>query len=248
MYFHTKNHELIGIPAMLVGSIFFAFIFGQMVVTLSNMTRTRDAFAIRCAGINEAMIQQALPQTMQTRVRRFYEYIWLYERGRSDAMKYVREVPAGLRSDIMCSQYALFLTKVPLFAGCKSDVIARLAERLVPHLFLLDELIVREGSPGGEMYFIERGLVRVVKGKNIVICHLKQVRAETAAANQECSRLNRHACRRCLHHPPPTDPTGRFLRRTCARLRRHWAAHVLRCGADRVQPAGWPPWAPNPRD
>jgi hypothetical protein len=144
----------------------------QMVVALSNMTRTRDAFAIRCAGINEAMIQQALPQTMQTRVRRFYEYIWLYERGRSDAMKYVREVPAGLRSDIMCSQYALFLTKVPLsagcnvtvklhavpyrdmplfltkvplFAGCKSDVIARLAERLVPHLFLLDELIVREG-------------------------------------------------------------------------------------------------------
>eukprot|EP00966_Prymnesium_polylepis_P003345 76731-Prymnesium_polylepis.3 len=74
----------------------------------------------------------------------------------------------GLRSDIMCSQYALFLTKVPLFAGCKSDVIARLAERLVPHLFLYDELIVRENSPGGEMYFIERGLVRVVKGKSQV--------------------------------------------------------------------------------
>ena len=103
-----------------------------------------------------------------TGVRKFYEYIWLREQGRADAMKYVREVPMGLRSDIMCCQYALFLTKVPLFAGCKSDVIARLAERLVPHLFLYDELIVRENSPGGEMYFIERGLVRVVKGKSQV--------------------------------------------------------------------------------
>ena len=56
-----------GIASLLVGSIFFAFVFGQMVVMLSNLTRTRDNFRMRCAGINEAMKQQRLPPDMQTR-------------------------------------------------------------------------------------------------------------------------------------------------------------------------------------
>ena len=63
-----------------------------MVVTISNLTRTRDNFAIRCAGINEAMKQQLLPDEIQTRVRKYYEYIWLRERGRADAMKKTNQV------------------------------------------------------------------------------------------------------------------------------------------------------------
>jgi hypothetical protein len=48
MYFHTLDHEIVGIPAMLVGSIFFAFIFGQVDHVACELVCDMPLHAVAC--------------------------------------------------------------------------------------------------------------------------------------------------------------------------------------------------------
>ena len=60
------------------------------------------------------------------------------------------------------------VARVPLFAGCPPDRIARIAQLLHPKLALPGEKIIHKGEPGHTMYFITSGSVEVEgEGKSI---------------------------------------------------------------------------------
>ena len=62
-------------------------------------------------SINESMQAHKIEGRLQTRVRRFYEFQWLHQRGVKN--EFIRELPEALRSDIAVSQYATTLQRVP---------------------------------------------------------------------------------------------------------------------------------------
>lgn len=57
-----------------------------------------------------------------------------------------------------------WLEKVPLFRGCSSEVIDRLAEVTTEFEFAADEPIVRQGQVGNGLYIIVEGGARIVAG------------------------------------------------------------------------------------
>ena len=60
------------------------------------------------------------------------------------------------------------LEKVPLFAGTSPVFLHGLALVLKPALFAAGDLIVRQGEPGAEMYFVARGEVEVIDGERVL--------------------------------------------------------------------------------
>ena len=93
------------------------------------------------------------------RVRRFYEFMWLYLHGNNTLEErddYLKELPTGLRVDITVSLFAHILSRVPLFATCQMDTIAMLAQRLQPVVYMPDEIVLKQGLVGSSMYFIEK--------------------------------------------------------------------------------------------
>jgi glucose-6-phosphate 1-dehydrogenase len=60
------------------------------------------------------------------------------------------------------------LEKVPLFADTSSVFLHGLALVLKPAVFAAQDLIVRKGEPGADMYFVARGEVEVVDGERVL--------------------------------------------------------------------------------
>lgn len=62
------------------------------------------------------------------------------------------------------SQKRTWLEKVPLFRGCSSDVIERLADVTAEIEFGSEQIIVREGQVGNGLYIVVSGGARIVAG------------------------------------------------------------------------------------
>ena len=132
---------------------------------MSNGARTHDLFAQRMRSINEALEHSGVEGKFRRRVRRFYEYVWLSVRSKRVTREFIEELPDALRVDIVTSSYAEMLRKVPFFLDASIDCVSAIAQRLESYVFMPDELIIKEGLVGTSMFFIELGLVAVVKGR-----------------------------------------------------------------------------------
>lgn len=63
-------------------------------------------------------------------------------------------------------QKQTWLEKVPLFRGCSSEVIERLAAATGEFEFAPDQVIVREGQVGNGLYVVVEGAARIVAGSD----------------------------------------------------------------------------------
>ena len=116
--------------------------------------------------------QERLPNSLRRRVRRFYEFMWLYFHGNSSLEArddYLKELPTGLRVDITVSLFAHILARVPLFATCSPDTIAMLAQRLKPVVYMPDEIVLKQGLVGSSMYFIEK-VTKPRCNRHVTVC------------------------------------------------------------------------------
>tara|TARA_B110001452_G_scaffold228445_1_gene203867 strand:- start:666 stop:2861 length:2196 start_codon:yes stop_codon:yes gene_type:complete len=162
----SAGQHLVATAIMLFGAFLFAVLFGEIVVQIANLNASASAYQEKMRAINESMQAHHIELRLQARVRRFYEFQWLHQRGVKN--DYVRELPEALRSDIAVSQYAQTLQKVPIFASVQHQVIVMLSERLRPAVTMQGDIICTQGMVGHEMYFIETGIVTVhqyTKGK-----------------------------------------------------------------------------------
>ena len=155
--------RILALFTMLVGQLAFAVVFSEVIITLSNRTRTRDNYAHKMDQVNESMAHTNVPHSLRTRVRRFFEFRWLALMGGSQSSSYVDELPNGLKADLMSSCFSQMLSCVPLFADCHVRVLAQLSLQLSVYVCLPDEVVIKQNCVGQSMYFIQRGLVRVIK-------------------------------------------------------------------------------------
>jgi len=156
--------RLLAIIFMLAGNILFAVVFGNIIIAMGNVVRSRDAYAQRMRAINEALEHQNVPTPFRRRVRRFYEFKWLADRSEKITQEYLTELPSALRVDIVTNSYAALLGSVPFFQELDYDGISMIAQRLESQIYMPDEIILKEGMLGRSMFFIESGRVRVVRG------------------------------------------------------------------------------------
>ena len=151
---------------ILFGHVLFGIVFAEILIAMNNSTRARDHFSHRMGFINDALQVMAVPQKLRRRVRRFYEYLWLSNHGESATHDFLEEIPASLRFEIVSACYSPLLRSLPLFTSAGNILIGAIASKLVPYLFMPDEMIIREGMVGMSMYFIQRGQVRIIKDFN----------------------------------------------------------------------------------
>lgn len=69
----------------------------------------------------------------------------------------------GVSAGALAVEPAELLRKVPFFADAPADDVARIVQRLKPLTVAPGESIVRQGETGATMYFIARGVVRVLR-------------------------------------------------------------------------------------
>lgn len=129
---------------LFVGNVVFAMLFGEVLMALAASTASRDMYAGRMAGINEAMRDKRVPPWLRKRVGRYYEFLWLVhgaaanEDDPQSPMEWMYELPAPLRVAINLAQHRDMLKRCfskvlspSAFSKFENkDVLVRLAQRL----------------------------------------------------------------------------------------------------------------------
>merc|ERR1712002_1240028 len=99
-----------------------------------------------------------LSSRLRNKVISYFDYVWARNKGIDQSMLF-RDAPFCLQTDIGLDVSGEHLRKVALFREADDSFFRALSLMLKPVLFMPNDLIVRQGDVGDEMYFISRGVV-----------------------------------------------------------------------------------------
>ena len=154
--FVAKNTptRIIATVFLLLGNITFAAVLAEVILALQKSTASRDQYAARMQANNETMRSKGVPEHLQRRVHRFYEFMWLVhgaamnEADLNNPMEWLVELPSALRVDINTEQYRNTIASCALFHSVEPELITVLAQHLKPVIYMPDELVIKEGWVG----------------------------------------------------------------------------------------------------
>ena len=134
-------------------------------MTTLDFTETKRR--TKLLSVKEYLLTRQIPVRFQDRVKEYYQHMWDYQAnlGQDPIFKDLHE---SLILELHTFLYKDLIENVDIFRLIKdNDCILELIEKLVPVLSVPNELIIREGSIGFEMYIIVSGTVEVYKTKRI---------------------------------------------------------------------------------
>ncbi|XP_021297778.1 cyclic nucleotide-gated ion channel 2-like [Herrania umbratica] len=148
---------------VLGGLLLFTLLVGNIQVFLHVVMANRKKLQLRRRDVEWWMRRRQLPSGLRQRVRHFESQTW-DSMGGEEEMKWIEELPEGLRRDIKRYLCLDLIKKVPLFHSLDDLILENVCDRVKPLIYSKDEKIIREGDPVPRMVFIVRGHVRRSQG------------------------------------------------------------------------------------
>ncbi|KAK8586821.1 hypothetical protein V6N12_021345 [Hibiscus sabdariffa] len=128
-------------------------------VFLHVVMANRKKLQLRRRDVEWWMRRRQLPYGLRQRVRHFESQTWVKMGGGEEEMKWIEELPDGLRRDIKRYLCLDLIKKVPLFQSLDDLILDNICDRVKPLVYSKDEKIIREGDPVLRMVFIVAGRV-----------------------------------------------------------------------------------------
>ncbi|XVE83725.1 hypothetical protein DITRI_Ditri16bG0109300 [Diplodiscus trichospermus] len=149
---------LFSICIVLGGLLLFTLLIGNIQVFLHVAMANRKKLQLRRRDVEWWMRRRQLPSGLRQRVRHFETQTW-DTMGGEEEMKWIQELPEGLRRDIKRYLCLDLIKKVPLFHSLDDLILDNICDRVKLLIYSKDEKIIREGDPVLRMVFIVRGQV-----------------------------------------------------------------------------------------
>merc|ERR1711939_522765 len=86
---------------------------------------------------------------------------WFDQKSVFDEQAILDKLPPKHRKELLMEMYRDHLSTCPLLKGMEEGILSKLCLKMSPYLALRDDLIVKEGDVGEEMYMVVRGCIRL---------------------------------------------------------------------------------------
>jgi len=106
------------------------------------------------------MQHRKMPYWLRQRVQMFMDYSWTTLKG-LDEKEIMAELPATLYRQFLVASRRL-VAEVPIFKSASADLLAAVMGALSPYVYAPQDMIVRAGAYGDEMFIIDHGVVAVL--------------------------------------------------------------------------------------
>ena len=157
----NSTEMIYGMFIMALGKLYFGFILGTIASSLANALSQEVRYKERVESIIEYIKDQGVAEQLQSRIIRYYEYLWMRNKG-VDGVDLFTDMPMTLQAEVSLGINADVISKVPLFKNSDDGFMRMLSLVIKPYLYLPKEYIVQKGDIGKEMFIIHRGVVEVV--------------------------------------------------------------------------------------
>lgn len=116
------------------------------------------------------MVWRKFPREMRNRITEYYEHRYQGKMFDEDAI--LGELSERLRLDIINYNCRSLVSSVPFFANADQNFVSDVITKLKFEVFQPGDIIIREGTIGDKMYFIQEGIVDIIKSNNEVMTTL----------------------------------------------------------------------------
>ncbi|XP_008304462.1 potassium/sodium hyperpolarization-activated cyclic nucleotide-gated channel 3 [Stegastes partitus] len=148
------------ILSMIVGATCFAMFVGHATALIQSLDSSRRQYQEKYKQVEQYMSFHKLPADMRQRIHDYYEH--RYQGKMFDEESILEELNEPLREEIINFNCRKLVASMPLFANADPNFVTSMLTKLHFEVFQPGDYIIREGTIGKKMYFIQHGVVSVL--------------------------------------------------------------------------------------
>ncbi|KAK5902054.1 hypothetical protein CesoFtcFv8_007351 [Champsocephalus esox] len=154
------------ILSMIVGATCFAMFVGHATALIQSLDSSRRQYQEKYKQVEQYMSFHKLPADMRQRIHEYYEH--RYQGKMFDEESIMEELNEPLREEIINFNCRKLVASMPLFANADPNFVTSMLTKLHFEVFQPSDYIIREGTIGKKMYFIQHGVVSVLTNSSII--------------------------------------------------------------------------------
>ncbi|XP_072107886.1 potassium/sodium hyperpolarization-activated cyclic nucleotide-gated channel 1-like isoform X1 [Mobula birostris] len=150
--------------SMIVGATCYAMFVGHATALIQSLDSSRRQYQEKYKQVEQYMSFHKLPADMRQKIHDYYEH--RYQGKIFDEDNILEELNDPLREEIVNFNCRKLVATMPLFANADPSFVTSMLSKLRFEVFQPGNYIVREGSIGKKMYFIQHGVATVITKSN----------------------------------------------------------------------------------
>ncbi|CAG9860672.1 unnamed protein product [Phyllotreta striolata] len=154
--------------SMISGATCYALFLGHATNLIQSLDSSRRQY--REKQVEEYMAYRKLPREMRQRITEYFEH--RYQGKFFDEECILGELSEKLREDVINYNCRSLVASVPFFANADSNFVSDVVTKLKYEVFQPGDIIIKEGTIGSKMYFIQEGIVDIVMANGEVATSL----------------------------------------------------------------------------
>ncbi|KAE8632115.1 hypothetical protein XENTR_v10001438 [Xenopus tropicalis] len=150
--------------SMIVGATCYAMFIGHATALIQSLDSSRRQYQEKYKQVEQYMSFHKLPADFRQRLHDYYEH--RYQGKMFDEDSILGELNEPLREEIVNFNCRKLVASMPLFANADPSFVTAMLTKLKFEVFQPTDYIIREGTIGKKMYFIQHGVVSVLTKGN----------------------------------------------------------------------------------
>ncbi|KAL3318131.1 anaphase-promoting complex subunit Hcn1, partial [Cichlidogyrus casuarinus] len=129
-------------------------------VTIGSMMTGATCYALFFKQVEEYMAYRKLPRSLRQRIANYYEHRYQGKMFNENAI--LDELSECLREQIINYNCRALVAAVPFFTYADQEFVSEVVVKLRYEVFQPGDLVIKEGTLGSKMYFIQEGIVDII--------------------------------------------------------------------------------------
>ncbi|XP_028649206.1 potassium/sodium hyperpolarization-activated cyclic nucleotide-gated channel 3 [Erpetoichthys calabaricus] len=150
--------------SMIVGATCYAMFIGHATALIQSLDSSRRQYQEKYKQVEQYMSFHKLPADMRQRIHEYYEH--RYQGKMFDEENILGELSEPLKEEIVNFNCRNLVANMPLFANADPNFVTAMLTKLRFEVFQPGDYIIREGTVGKKMYFIQHGVVSILTRGN----------------------------------------------------------------------------------
>ncbi|XP_029772192.1 potassium/sodium hyperpolarization-activated cyclic nucleotide-gated channel 2 [Suricata suricatta] len=150
--------------SMIVGATCYAMFIGHATALIQSLDSSRRQYQEKYKQVEQYMSFHKLPADFRQKIHDYYEH--RYQGKMFDEDSILGELSGPLREEIVNFNCRKLVASMPLFANADPNFVTAMLTKLRFEVFQPGDYIIREGTIGKKMYFIQHGVVSVLTKGN----------------------------------------------------------------------------------
>ncbi|RVE61808.1 hypothetical protein OJAV_G00173990 [Oryzias javanicus] len=146
--------------SMIVGATCYAVFIGHATALIQSLDSSRRQYQEKYKQVEQYMSFHKLPADFRQKIHDYYEH--RYQGKMFDEESILGELSEPLREEIVNFNCRKLVASMPLFANAEPNFVTAMLTKLRFEVFQPHDYIIREGTIGKKMYFIQHGVCSVI--------------------------------------------------------------------------------------